>query len=83
MCTITDILNSINQNVSNGNFTATFRVSQGAPGYLANANDCQGWTSGAGTDYGGIFVGSKTHTNTYGAGALVACNADRAIGCCR
>lgn len=82
MCTIDEILNTINQNVSNTNFTATFWASEGAPGYLANANDCDGWTSQSGTYLGSIFVGSTSHLNTYGSGSLVACSASRAISCC-
>ena len=83
MCTIDEILNTINQNVSNTNFTATFWASEGAPGYLANANDCDGWTSQTGTYLGSIFVGSTSHLNTYGSGSLVTCSASRAIGCCK
>jgi hypothetical protein len=83
MCTINEVLNSINRNMSNENFTATFRATMGAPGYLANANDCEGLTTQAAADLGSIFVASKTHSNGYGSGSLVSCGAVRAIGCCR
>lgn len=82
MCTAGEILNSINNNISADNFTATFRVSELAPGFLAEANDCNGWTSPTGTALGSIFVGDPSFVNGYGTGSLVACNAERAIGCC-
>jgi len=83
MCTINEILNSISKNISNQNFTATFRAGMGAPGYLVSANDCEGWTTSVSSALGSIWVGSKSHTNTYGAGGLVGCNALRAIACCK
>lgn len=83
MCQIGEILNSINRNQSNENFTATFRATEGAPGYLANANDCDGLTSPTASDLGSIFVGSTSHINTYGSASLVSCSAQRAIGCCK
>lgn len=83
MCSMDEILNTISNNRNNQNFTATFRASEGAPGYLASANDCEGWTSPSSSALGSIWVGSKTHLNTYGAGGLVGCNAERAIACCK
>jgi len=83
MCTADEVLNNINANLSNQNYTATFRMSEIAPGYLANANDCEGWTSAASAYLGSIWVGSTSHANTYGSGSLVSCSAARAIGCCK
>ena len=83
MCAMDEILNSINRNQSNANFTATFRVSEGAPGFLAEAYDCAGWTDQDGGSLGSIWVGSTSHANTYGTGSLVSCSASRAIGCCK
>lgn len=83
MCTMDEILKTMNQGSDNTNFTATFRASEGAPGYLANANDCDGWSSQAAADLGSIFVGSTSHKNGYGSGSLVSCSAVRAIGCCK
>lgn len=81
MCTMGEILNTINQGVSNENFTATFRASEGAPGFVAEVSDCVGWTVSA-SGLGSIWVGSTSHANTYGNGALVSCGASRAIACC-
>lgn len=82
VCTMDEILNSINKNITNQNFTATFRVSEGAPGFTAEANDCDGWTSPTSSALGSIWVGSQSHANTYGSGSLVSCSTERAIGCC-
>jgi len=82
MCQTGEILNSINRNQSNVNFTATFRITEGAPGYLANANDCDALISPSGSDLGAIWVGSTTHLSSYGSASLVSCSAARAIGCC-
>src|SRR3990167_5380798 len=82
MCQAGEILNSINRNQSNVNFTATFWISEGAPGYLSESYDCSGLTTSLGTSLGSIWVGSTTHLNTFGIGSLVACSAQRSIGCC-
>lgn len=79
MCQMSEILTHINSNRSLSNFTVTFRVSEGAPGFTANANDCGGWRSEIGTALGSIWIGDDT---TGGEGSLVACNAERFIGCC-
>jgi len=79
MCQMHEILSTINNNRSLANFTSTFRVSEGAPGFTANANDCDGWKSADGSALGSIWVAD---TGNGGSGSLVACNANRAIGCC-
>lgn len=80
MCQMHEILNTINANKTLTNFTDTFRVSEGAPGFTANANDCDGWKSEDGSSLGSIWIGNTTNG---GSGSLVACNAERAIGCCQ
>ncbi len=80
MCQIHEVLSTINSNRSLSNFTATFRVSEGAPGFTANANDCAGWKSAESSALGSIWIGDTTNG---GSGSLVACNALRAIGCCK
>lgn len=79
ICHMAEIVHHISTNQSLVNFTATFRVSEGAPGYLADANDCGGWQGQSGTALGSIWVGNAADG---GSGSLVACNAERAIGCC-
>jgi len=60
MCQMHEVLNTINANRSIANFTATFRASEGAPGFTANANDCNGWKSADGSALGSIWVGDTT-----------------------
>lgn len=79
MCMMDEIIRTQNLGIYE-NFSATFRVSEGAPGYLANADDCGGWKSADGSSLGAIWVGDTTDG---GSGSLVACNAERAIGCCK
>lgn len=79
MCQTSEIINHIMFNQSLQNFTATFRISEGAPGYLANANDCDAWQSATGSSLGSIWVADDVDG---GSASLVACNAARAIGCC-
>ena len=62
------------------NFTATFWVSEGAPGFTANANDCVGWKGDTATFLGAIWVGNDADG---GNGALTACNNERALACCK
>jgi len=78
MCQMFEMINS-HRIKGIANFTATFRVSEGAPGFTTNANDCIGWRDETGTFLGSIWVGNN---NDGGQGALVACDASRAIGCC-
>lgn len=82
MCAMHEIMNSINVNNSFANFTDTFRVSEGAPGFTANADDCDGWKSPDTTFLGSIWVSSPSDIQNVGSGALVSCSAERAIGCC-
>jgi hypothetical protein len=82
MCQTNEIINSINRNQSNENFTATVWISNGPPGYLSESYDCSGWTTPSGTSLGSIWVGSTSHVNSYGTGGLVNCGASRAISCC-
>ena len=79
MCTTDEVIEVLNLGVYE-NFTATFRVSEGPPGYTANADDCGGWKSDSISFLGAIWVGNSING---GSGALVSCSAERAIGCCK
>ena len=79
MCQMFEVINTVRLK-GFGNFTATFRVSEGAPGFTTNANDCVGWRDDTGTFLGSIWVGN---TDNGGQGALVSCDAERAIACCK
>lgn len=77
-CLKSEILKSIaNDNYS---FNGTAWFSNGPPGYLANANDCLGWTSDSGT-YLGPFWNWGTNSQA-GAGWLTNCAQFKSLMCC-
>ena len=81
MCSTSEILYTINT-VGVAGFTnsADAWINNGPPAYTANANDCIGRTSSAGTNYGTHWVFS----NTYGGyGALAACGTPMPLACCK
>lgn len=51
-----------------------------APGYLANANDCAGFTNNSNTYLGAFYIFNAT---TGGRGALVNCSNSKSLICCR
>lgn len=51
-----------------------------APGYLANANDCAGFTSNSATYLGAFYVFNATDG---GYGALVNCSNEKPLICCK
>lgn len=55
-------------------------ISEGAPGYTANSNDCGGWTNNSSSDY----LGSFWYFNTAGGGngSLINCSQVKPIACC-
>jgi len=86
-CTVEEmILTSQFKNVSAIlNWSGTFWIIGGPPGYLANANDCLSWTSSAVTSYGRFWdLSALTKaTSPEGQGWLTACNQIKALGCCK
>lgn len=55
-------------------------VSNGPPGYVANSNDCNGWTTSSSLYYGAYWIFNK---NGGGIGRLTGCNLLRPISCCK
>jgi len=81
VCTADEILYTINSgNSSSIPANSTLWISNGPPGYTANANDCQGWTSSASIDYGAVWVKLATGD---GFGALNRCNLVYKFACCK
>jgi hypothetical protein len=60
----------------------TLWISNGPPGYFANANDCIGWTSASSTDYGTVWV--KLGSGD-GFGSVNVCDSSepRQFACCK
>ncbi len=82
-CTTDDIITIIaDQNISAINSfssSATAWIIEGPPGYLANANDCLGWTSDTGTYLGPFWVFDE---DGGGMGWLVNCASQKSLSCC-
>jgi hypothetical protein len=80
-CTTGEIFNTINTGagatIPSG---TTLWVSNGPPGYTANANDCMGWTSAVAGNYGTVWVKLATGD---GFGSLNVCNTARSFACCQ
>jgi len=55
-------------------------ISEGAPGYTANANDCAGWTNNSNSLYLGSFW--YFDSNGGGNGSLINCSLQKSIACC-
>jgi hypothetical protein len=79
ICTVQEVLYTVNNGddaISIGN---KGWVSAGPPGYTANANDCQGWNSSSGSDYGKIWV-KLSVSNSFGS--LYKCSDAVSFMCC-
>jgi len=63
------------------NYTGTYWMSKGAPGYTANADDCQGWTSNTNT-YLGPFWNWDGNAQA-GYGRLTNCAQTKQLMCCK
>jgi hypothetical protein len=53
---------------------------EGAPGYLSNSNDCNGFNSNSNTYLGAFWIFNSTNG---GRGALVNCSNFKSLMCCR
>ncbi len=81
VCTTGEILNTINNGLGSSIPASTFLwVSNGPPAYTANANDCMGWTSAVGTNYGTIWIKLASGD---GFGSLNTCDTVRSFACCK
>lgn len=82
MCQVSDIISSIvegdMQTFVDNNFVTVW-AAEGAPGFTANANDCNGWQNGT-NDYLG---GAWTLKSNGGEGTLINCSNPLPIACCQ
>jgi len=78
-CRTDEIIYTI-QSGSISNFTGTSWIAEGPPGYTANSNDCNGWTTATSTALGAFWL---FDTNGGGAGWLVNCSVSKPISCCK
>jgi len=61
-------------------FAGTAWIAEGPPGYTANSNDCNGWTSSSDTMLGAFW---QFVSNGGGMGWLVNCSVTKPIACCK
>ena len=81
VCTTGEIMNTINSGSSAAIPTGTtLWISNGPPGYTANANDCIGWTSATGSNYGAVWIKLASGD---GFGSLNSCSTARSFACCQ
>jgi hypothetical protein len=81
ICTTQEVLYTINSGNSSSVPVTTAWMSGGAPGYTANANDCQGWKSSSHGDYGKVWI--KLAVGDDGFGALSWCDETAPFMCCK
>lgn len=60
-------------------FAGTVWMQKGAPGYIADANDCKGWTSGVPSSLGPFW---NWNAAAAGYGALTPCSTSIPLACC-
>lgn len=78
-CQTGEILNSIAANSISG-FSGTAWIAEGPPGYTANSNDCNGYTTNSNTYLGAFWELLSTNG---GRGWLTNCSQTKPIACCR
>lgn len=83
ICTVNEILDTIIYlNVSDlPNWGGTAWIIDGPPGYLADANDCLGFTSSSNQDLGRFW--NFDDTTEAGMGWLVNCASLKSLACCK
>lgn len=81
VCTTGEIMNTINSGVGSTIPTgSTLWITNGPPGFTANANDCIGWTSAVSGNYGTVWIKLASGD---GFGSLNGCNTPRSFACCK
>ena len=61
-------------------WAGTAWIAEGPPGYTANSNDCNGWTSNAPTNLGAFWEFNNT---SGGMGWLTNCASVKPVACCQ
>ncbi|OQA35744.1 MAG: hypothetical protein BWY53_00695 [Parcubacteria group bacterium ADurb.Bin326] len=77
VCTMEEILNTINKKLMPPGVTGFAWVSAGAPGHISTGNDCSGWTNGT-ADYMGR---AWSFTNSFGT--MAPCMSSAKFACCQ
>lgn len=77
VCTMEEVLNTINKGLMPPGITGYAWVSAGAPGHISTGNDCSGWTNGT-EDYMGR---AWSFTNNFGI--MAPCQSSAKFACCQ
>jgi hypothetical protein len=85
VCTIDEIFNTINRGLAS-TITASSTepaawLNSGPPGYIANVNDCEGWTKNSAGTYGNVWYRATTTSDGYGS--LGICGDSYKYACCK
>ncbi len=79
ICATSEILSLVRKNLASTNTNVKWRISNWPPGYVAKANDCQGYTDALSTTYGARWQFDAN----WGQWKLNTCNAKLPILCCK
>lgn len=77
VCTIEEILNTINKGLMPSGINDPAWISGGPPGYLANSNDCNGWTTSSNSYLGRVWKFSQIY------GIQTSCSSNLKFACCQ
>lgn len=78
MCFEVEVVNTIS--IGNYSYSGTSWHIKGAPGFTANANDCQGWTNDDSTYLGAFW--NWEGNSAAGFGVLTNCAQTKVVACC-
>ena len=87
MCQTSEIITTIDANITDFSGASNGWMAEGAPGDIADSNDCRGWTSSGASILGAWWEFSVdagvSIANGGGAGFLTNCSVPQPIACCR
>jgi len=82
VCTNSEIMFTINSGLLGSNFplNVSLWINNGPPGNTMNVNDCNGWVSSGGTEYGALW---NRVAPGDGFGSIQPCSATAKFACCK
>ena len=82
LCTVDEVIDTIRTEDFSSLIGETAWVTEGAPGFTVEANDCGGYTSKTATSLGSFwnFIDAE---DSGGKSSLTACSGERKLVCCR
>lgn len=80
VCTVEEILNTINKGLTFPNIKEYAWISGGAPGHFSTGNDCSGWTDGSSEYLGRVWDFGQSKQNV---GVMTPCKSSIKFACCQ